>query len=111
MIHHLLLPQEGAMHITFSSHNRFSVSKLLFLLFAITMLGVLNAATAEDMNIYGVAIEGYDTVAYFTEERAMRGDPDIHHDWNEARWHFATVEHRDMFAADPKKFAPSHAGF
>ena len=58
----------------------------------------------------GVAIEGYDTVAYFTEKRAVKGSPDFYHDWLGATWHFKSAEHRDLFAASPVKFAPQYGG-
>lgn len=59
----------------------------------------------------GVAIQGYDTVAYFTEGRAMRGKPEFEHVWNDSRWWFATAEHRDRFARDPDKYAPRFGGY
>ena len=56
-----------------------------------------------------VAIKGYDPVAYFTEHRAMKGSPAYSHRWLGATWHFASAEHRDLFAAEPVKcqVAPS----
>lgn len=59
----------------------------------------------------GVAIQGYDTVAYFTEGRAMRGKSDFEHVWSGSRWLFANAEHRDLFADDPERYAPSFGGF
>lgn len=59
----------------------------------------------------GVAIQGYDVVAYFTEGRAMQGKPDLEHVWNASRWWFATAEHRDLFARDPERYAPRFGGF
>lgn len=58
-----------------------------------------------------VAIEGYDPVAYFTREAAVPGDPSLEYVWQGARWRFATPEHRDLFAADPDRFAPRYGGF
>ena len=36
----------------------------------------------------GVAIKGYDTVAYFTENQAMKGSPEFVHSWRDAEWYF-----------------------
>jgi hypothetical protein len=58
-----------------------------------------------------VAINGYDTVAYFTEERAVEGSAEFEHAWQDARWRFASAEHRDLFAADPERYAPRYGGF
>ena len=59
----------------------------------------------------GVAIKGYDTVAYFTENRAMKGNPEFSHFWRDAKWYFANADHRDLFAADPEHYAPQFGGF
>jgi len=47
----------------------------------------------------GVAIKGYDTVAYFTDGRAVKGTAEFETLWQDARWHFANAQHRDMFKA------------
>jgi YHS domain-containing protein len=59
----------------------------------------------------GLAMRGYDPVAYFTEGRPTRGQAAFTHQWNGATWRFATAAHRDMFAADPAKYAPQYGGF
>ena len=58
-----------------------------------------------------VAIKGYDTVAYFTQGRPVKGKAEFAHSWNGAQWHFASAAHRDMFAADPERYAPQFGGF
>ena len=57
-----------------------------------------------------VAIRGYDTVAYFTRGEAVEGSREFSHRWLGATWQFASAEHRDLFAADPVKFAPQYGG-
>ena len=57
-----------------------------------------------------VAILGYDTVAYFTEGRPVKGNSEFSHQWNDAKWHFASAKHRDLFAADPERYAPQFGG-
>ncbi len=72
------------------------------------------AATGEVVNtglFGGVAIMGYDTVAYFTEGRAMKGSPDFAYEWLGTPWHFANAEHRELFAADPARYAPQYGGY
>jgi hypothetical protein len=58
-----------------------------------------------------VAILGYDTVAYFTEGRPVKGSPDFEYVWQDARWQFSKPEHRDLFSADPDRYAPRYGGF
>lgn len=58
-----------------------------------------------------VAIKGYDTVAYFTEGQATKGEHEIVASWNDAQWHFASTTHRDLFAENPERYAPQFGGF
>ncbi len=58
-----------------------------------------------------LAIQGYDSVAYFTEGRARHGDPRFELSWDEHRWWFASAAHRDAFRADPVRYAPQFANF
>ena len=60
---------------------------------------------------FGVAIRGYDPVAYHTEGRALKGKKEFSHDWNDAIWRFASAENRDLFAADPERYAPQYGGY
>ncbi len=72
------------------------------------------AARAEPTRTFlerGVAIRGYDPVAYFTEGRPVRGSAAFSHRWHGAAWHFASAAHRDAFAADPMRYAPAYGGF
>jgi hypothetical protein len=86
--------------------------------FAVAMIGMVAAATSvfadESVNtgyFGGVAIMGYDPVAYFTDNRAVQGSEDISYDWLGTAWHFASPEHKAMFASDPIKYAPQYGGY
>ncbi len=59
----------------------------------------------------GVAIKGYDTVAYFTENRSMPGTPEFSYTWQDVDWYFANSKHRNLFAANPERYAPQFGGF
>lgn len=59
----------------------------------------------------GPALQGYDPVAYFTMGKAMKGTEEFNHEWLGANWQFVSAEHRDLFAADPTKYAPQHGGY
>jgi YHS domain-containing protein len=58
----------------------------------------------------GVAIEGYDSVAYFTDAKATKGSEDFAYDWLGVTWLFANAEHRDLFAEKPVQYAPQYGG-
>lgn len=59
----------------------------------------------------GLAIRGYDPVAYFTRGRPTAGDPAVTLEWNGALWRFESAENRDRFAADPERWAPRYGGW
>ena len=58
-----------------------------------------------------LAIKGYDPVAYFTDGMPKRGLPDFEYQWDEHRYRFASAEHRDLFKADPVRYAPEFANY
>jgi YHS domain-containing protein len=57
------------------------------------------------------AIKGYDTVAYFKDGKALKGNESFTFQWHNMTWHFATKENRDLFAASPEKYAPQYNGY
>ena len=59
----------------------------------------------------GVAIEGTDPVAYFKEGQPVEGDSAFQHEWMGATWYFANAENRDLFAAEPEKYAAQYGGY
>ncbi|HVY59250.1 MAG TPA: YHS domain-containing (seleno)protein [Xanthobacteraceae bacterium] len=58
-----------------------------------------------------LAIGGYDPVAYFTDGTPVPGRPDIDYVWDEYRYRFSSAEHRELFKADPVRYAPQFANF
>lgn len=59
----------------------------------------------------GIAIDGTDAVAYFTENKPVAGSSENAFEWNGATWHFASVENMESFKANPAKFAPAYGGY
>lgn len=59
----------------------------------------------------GVAIKGYDPVAYFVSGRALKGSEEFSYEWLGVKWLFASAENRDLFAADPISYAPQYGGY
>jgi hypothetical protein len=59
----------------------------------------------------GIALKGYDVVAYFSQGKAMEGSPDYEHQWKNATWRFSNAENRDLFAANPEKYTPQFGGY
>jgi len=79
------------------------------LLGAASMLAAAPLASAAEP--VPLAIKGYDPVAYFILGRPTRGRPDLDYEWDEHRYLFANPEHREMFKADPVRYAPQFANY
>jgi YHS domain-containing protein len=97
-------------------NNSPKVIKLVVLITIFSPLLVLDVNTAmaiDQVNktFFGVAIKGYDTVAYHTEGRAVKGKSKFSYNWNDAKWHFASVENRDLFIENPERYAPQYGGY
>lgn len=59
----------------------------------------------------GLAIQGYDPVAYFTSGKAMEGKSDITASHNGVTYRFASAHNRDLFNAAPEKYEPQYGGW
>jgi YHS domain-containing protein len=92
--------------------NRRSV---LFAAAAVTLAFTSLPAFAKKPEIFtglieGVAIGGYDAISYFSGE-PVEGKAEFSTKWKDAEWHFATGENRDVFVANPEKYAPQYGGY
>ena len=59
----------------------------------------------------GMAIRGFDPVAYFTMSKPVKGDAAISSNWDGANWAFSSAENKALFDADPEKYAPKYGGY
>ena len=59
----------------------------------------------------GVAINGYDPVAYFTESKPVEGSAEFTAEHEGATFRFASAANRDTFVADPLAYAPQYGGY
>lgn len=89
------------------------LSKSLLACCAIVLLGILPAAAenAVNTNRRGLAIKGYDPVAYFELGEPKQGSGDHELEWEGATWRFFNAAHKARFAANPEKFAPQYGGY
>lgn len=59
----------------------------------------------------GITLQGYDAVAYFTENKAIKGVPKFTVRYNGATFWFSCQEHADIFKDKPDMFAPQYGSF
>ncbi|PSU45494.1 YHS domain protein [Photobacterium frigidiphilum] len=57
------------------------------------------------------ALDGYDTVAYFTEGKPVKGNSAYITEYKGADWYFSSKQNRDLFVKNPDKYAPQYGGF
>jgi hypothetical protein len=68
--------------------------------------------TVDELDLQrGLALRGYDPVAYFTDGKPSAGNPAISYRWHGATWQFTSEAHRATFIADPVQYAPQFGGY
>lgn len=58
-----------------------------------------------------VAVSGYDTVAYFTQGRPVKGNASFKTTYKGAEWRFASAANLAKFKASPASYAPQYGGY
>jgi YHS domain-containing protein len=92
------------------------MNKLLYLIASIAALGVFTTSVfAKNLvnvaGASGIALDGYDPVAFFTDNKPMNGDPAITATHGGATYFFTSKEHKAKFEADPQKYVPQFGGY
>jgi YHS domain-containing protein len=88
----------------------FSITALLISWTFILFAGSIQIAPI-NLNTDGVALKGYDPVAYFTMGRPVKGQKQFQHDWQGATWLFKSHDHLTLFQKNPEKYAPQYGGY
>ena len=89
-----------------------SLYRFALLLFALLAATPALATTPVNKSLFGgLAIDGYDPVAYFVDGKPVEGSKQWSHEWQGATWRFASAANRDRFAAAPEKYAPQYGGY
>lgn len=57
------------------------------------------------------AVSGYDSVAYFSEGKPIKGKASFAFEWKGAEWRFSTAENLAKFKANPEAYAPQYGGY
>jgi YHS domain-containing protein len=79
---------------------------------AFAILSIAPAAAQKvNTSFTGLAIDGYDPVAYFTQNKPVKGTREFTFEFEGATYRFASAEHREQFAKDPAKYAPQYGAF
>ena len=97
--------------------RRTDMKRITFSIAIVTLLCIAGIAPAQEAKRYlnvdrnGVALHGFDPVAYFTQHKAIKGDKTIASTYRGATYHFASQEDKEKFDAEPVKYEPQFGGF
>ncbi|MCH7822947.1 MAG: YHS domain protein [Proteobacteria bacterium] len=59
----------------------------------------------------GLALKGYDAVAYIEDAAAVPGTSEFTYDWGDASWQFSSADNMALFKQNPESYAPQFGGF
>jgi len=103
-----------------SKANEYRLFKYVFagMILSFLMLIALNTKaqdhkelTFNNTNENGVILDGYDAVAFFTDNKPVKGDAQFQVTYDKATYYFASQEHLDLFKGDPEKYKPQFGGW
>src|SRR6187200_1938308 len=73
--------------------------------------GSAQTKTLVNLDKAGVAIQGYDPVAFFTDGKPVKGRPEFVVKHGGSIYYFSSKEHRDLFEQNPAKYEPAYGGY
>lgn len=86
--------------------------KYLLIAFALIAMAPFSySKSLENIDSHGVGIQGYDPVAYFSDNRPMKGIAQFQSSYEGVHYYFASADHLALFVANPSKFTPQFGGF
>ena len=91
------------------ARSRIQRHLIIGLLFFITSMPVI-AQTQLNLED-GLAIEGYDPVAYFVSMKPVKGKKDLQYQHGGATYYFSTLANRDAFIKNPAAYEPQYGGW
>ena len=84
---------------------------LLAAFLAVVFISTTSAETLLNVDKSGVGIKGYDPVAYFADNKAIKGNAQFQSDSNGVTYHFASAQNKAAFDANAAKYEPQFGGF
>jgi YHS domain-containing protein len=87
------------------------MKKLMVVALLSLLPSLAGAKSLVNIDKTGLGLKGYDPVAYFTENRPVKGNPQFVSTYNGARYQFASAANKATFDANPAKYEPQFGGF
>jgi YHS domain-containing protein len=84
---------------------------LLILTLGIALPAFAQTKTLLNLDKTGVAIQGYDPVAFFIDHKPVKGGAEFTGKHDGATYLFSSKEHKDLFDKEPAKYEPVFGGY
>ena len=97
--------------ILFISLPVISVAVVAYFLFLKEPVFKATSGYLVNLDDKGLIIEGYDPVAYFTDNKPVKGNAEFTTQYQGATYWFASADHADLFKKEPQKYAPQYGAF
>ncbi len=84
----------------------------ILLLFSSTILFAQDQQRTQQFNLdNGVAVKGYDAVAYFTQNKAVKGKAEFAVIHKGVKYYFSNNTNKEEFKKNPAKYEPQYGGW
>jgi len=88
------------------------ITRTFLLISALFSFSSMAADDAISTGIFNdLAIDGYDSVAYFTVNKPVEGSDKFELTWRDATWRFSSQENLELFKQAPTKYAPQYGAY
>jgi hypothetical protein len=91
--------------------KQFKMKTITIVLIAILLSTTAIAQKTAYYSPDGIAIKGYDPVAYFVQNIAVKGSDKFTVEWSGSLWKFISKSNLDRFRLTPDKYAPQYGGY
>jgi YHS domain-containing protein len=92
-----------------NSYFMTNIKKLFSVVYLLIVANGFSQINPIDKN--KIANGGYDVVAYFKQNKALKGDKKIESIYNETKYYFSNQENKIAFVENPTKYLPQCDGF
>lgn len=100
-----------------NNRTRFSILVSLMLIMLTALNGLTLYAQTGTVKSFnntgpdGLILDGYDPVAFFTDNKPVKGDPALKYQYDNATYYFSSAEHLNLFKVNPEKYKPQFGGW
>ena len=92
--------------------NKSAIAAGLWMLLTVCLVDAQSTTRIKQFNVEkGLALQGYDPVAYFTQNKAVKGDRQFAVNGEGLTYYLSSTENKNLFIKDFKKYEPQYGGW